>query len=91
MAETWLVIGLGNPGPRYEATRHNVGQMVLDELAARRSVAFRAHKAGARVAETWLRPGAAKLVLGKPNSFMKRFSFGVKIRLYYFQLKNHFV
>ena len=69
-AETWLVIGRGNPGPRYEATRHNVGQMVLDELAARRSVAFRAHKAGARVAETWLRPGAAKLVLGKPNSFM---------------------
>ena len=70
MAQTWVVVGLGNPGPRYEATRHNVGQMVVDELAARRSETFRAHKANARVAETWLRPGGDKLVLVKPNSFM---------------------
>ncbi|MCT9001309.1 aminoacyl-tRNA hydrolase [Microbacterium memoriense] len=70
MADTWLVVGLGNPGPRYESTRHNVGQMVIDELAARRSETLRAHKAQAHVAETWLRPGGAKLVLAKPNSFM---------------------
>ncbi|UJP10578.1 aminoacyl-tRNA hydrolase [Microbacterium sp. KUDC0406] len=70
MTSTWLVIGLGNPGPRYEATRHNIGQMVVDELAARRDERFREHKAGARVVETWLRPGGDKLVLAKLNSFM---------------------
>ena len=68
--DLWLVVGLGNPGPRYESTRHNVGQLVVDELAARRGEAWRAHKANARVAETWLRPGGPKLVLAKPNSFM---------------------
>ncbi|MGF6823219.1 PTH1 family peptidyl-tRNA hydrolase [Microbacterium sp. ZKA21] len=70
MADTWLIVGLGNPGPRYETTRHNVGQMVVDDLADRRSESFRAHKAGARVVETWLRPGGDKLVLAKPNTFM---------------------
>lgn len=70
MSDTWIVVGLGNPGPRYETTRHNVGQMVIDELARRRGERFKAHKAGARVVETWLRPGGAKIVLAKLNSFM---------------------
>lgn len=70
MADAWLIVGLGNPGPRYELTRHNVGQLVVDELAGRRRESFRAHKANARVVETWLRPGGAKLILAKPNTFM---------------------
>ena len=70
MAHTWLVVGLGNPGAKYAATRHNIGQMVVDELARRRGESFREHKGGARVVETWVRPGGDKLVLAKPNSFM---------------------
>lgn len=70
MVETWLVVGLGNPGPRYASTRHNVGQLVIDELADRRGEAFHSHKAHAQVAQTWLRPGADKMLLAKPLSFM---------------------
>lgn len=66
----WLVVGLGNPGTRYENTRHNAGQFVVDELASRRSEQWREHKAGARVIETWLRMGGEKLVLAKPNTYM---------------------
>lgn len=70
MSDAWLIVGLGNPGPQYERTRHNVGQLVVDELANRRGEGFRSHKANARVAEGWLRPGGPKLVLAKPNTFM---------------------
>ncbi len=70
MAETWLVVGLGNPDPvtrRRGTTSVSSSSTSSPRVAARR---FRAHKANARVAETWLRPGGAKLMLAKPNSFM---------------------
>ena len=52
--------------------RHPYAQALLRALpdAGRRGEPFRAHRANARVAETWLRPGGPKLVLAKPNSFM---------------------
>ncbi|KQX07481.1 MULTISPECIES: aminoacyl-tRNA hydrolase [unclassified Leifsonia] len=67
---TWLVAGLGNPGPGYSGNRHNVGQMVLDELAGRISASFKTHKANALVAEGRLSPGGPKLILAKPGTFM---------------------
>ena len=66
----FLVVGLGNPGPDYAFNRHNVGQMVLDTLAARLGVKFSKHKANAMVAETRLGIGHEKLILAKPLSYM---------------------
>jgi PTH1 family peptidyl-tRNA hydrolase len=68
--DTWLVAGLGNPGPGSAAHRHNVGQMALAELADRLGAVFKTHKANATVAEGRLSPGGPKLVLAKPNTFM---------------------
>ncbi|MCM3687825.1 aminoacyl-tRNA hydrolase [Kocuria rosea] len=70
MSDAWLVVGLGNPGPEYARTRHNVGQMVLDELAHRANGNYKAHKARAQVLETRLRPGGPRLVLAKPMTYM---------------------
>ena len=67
---TWLVVGLGNPGPDYAATRHNVGQMVLDILADRISASFKSHKANASVAEGRLGFGGPKVILAKPGTYM---------------------
>jgi PTH1 family peptidyl-tRNA hydrolase len=70
MAGDWLVVGLGNPGPEYAGTRHNVGAMVVDVLADRLGARFRSHRARADVAEGRLVPGGPKLVLAKPRTYM---------------------
>ena len=66
----WLVVGLGNPGPDYAGNRHNVGQMVLAELADRARATFKNHKANATVAEGRTGAGGPKLILAKPNTYM---------------------
>jgi len=70
VSNTWLVVGLGNPGPDYAGHRHNVGQMALSQLASDIGATFKSHKANALVAEGWVRPGGPKLILAKPNTFM---------------------
>ena len=69
VAEPLLVVGLGNPGPQYAKTRHNIGFMVADVLAARIGATFKVHKkSGAEVATGRL--GHRPVVLAKPRCFM---------------------
>lgn len=69
--DVWLVVGLGNPGPTYSGTRHNIGYLVNDELASRMGGGFRRHKSGrADVVEGRLRPGGPRVVLARPHTYM---------------------
>lgn len=74
--ERFLIVGLGNPGPRYELTRHNAGFLLLDELAERMSASFKSHKAHADVVEGRL--AGHPVVLAKPRSYMNESGGPVK-------------
>jgi len=69
---TWLVAGLGNPGDQYAATRHNVGQMVIDQLVKRHSIKLASHKSRTHIAAYKLGVGidAHQIILAKSQSYM---------------------
>ena len=77
---TWLVVGLGNPGDQYAATRHNIGQMVIDELARRHSVKFSSHKSRTDIAAFKLGVGidAHSIIIAKSKSYMNETGGPVK-------------
>jgi peptidyl-tRNA hydrolase, PTH1 family len=88
---SWLVVGLGNPGPAFASHRHNVGYRVADELARRMGVRFsvkrgtRAEVAEARIGS----PGdeAPRLVLVKSRTFMNETGAAVNRLLSYYKLQ----
>ncbi len=63
----YLIVGLGNPGPEYADTRHNIGFMVLDALAGASGAVFRDGRYGSF---TEVKYAGKLLVLLKPNTFM---------------------
>jgi PTH1 family peptidyl-tRNA hydrolase len=64
----WLIVGLGNPGPSYSGHRHNLGAMVVDELAVRTGGSLRSNKARASVAE--VRVEGQRAIIARPLTFM---------------------
>jgi len=86
----WLVVGLGNPGKKYEQTRHNVGQSAIDELCRRWNVSLREGKDKARVGETALRDSAGndhKVVFAIPMTFMNESGQAVRLLMKRHNLK----
>lgn len=93
--EMRLVVGLGNPGSRYEGSRHNVGFMVVDEVARRvlpeagpgggRPAAFR-HVPKLRSQVLELHIGGEKVILAKPQTYMNLSGEAVALLLQYYGL-----
>ncbi len=65
---SWLVVGLGNPGPQYEGTRHNVGWRALDALAGRADAEVRRARFHALTAEAVI--AGQGVLLMKPTTYM---------------------
>ena len=86
------MVGLGNPGPRYAGNRHNVGAMVVDELASRAGARLTPHKARAAAAtlRIGLLPGGAPgpaAVVAVPSSYMNESGGPVKALLKFFSVE----
>jgi PTH1 family peptidyl-tRNA hydrolase len=81
-SDVWLVVGLGNPGPTYAGTRHNIGYLVVEEMARRIGGSWRSHKTGrADVVEGRLgAPGteAPRVVLARARCYMNESGGPVK-------------
>ena len=88
---SWLVVGLGNPGPAFSSHRHNVGYRVADELARRWGARFRVLRGcRADVADGRIGPtggNAPRLVLAKSRTFMNETGWAVTRLLAYYKLE----
>ena len=84
MADRWLVIGLGNPGPEYEKTRHNIGQLVLDQLSSGQK--FTSHKSRMEICE--VKSGEQTLVLAKSRGYMNETGGPAKALLDFYKIES---
>ncbi|MGO2082803.1 aminoacyl-tRNA hydrolase [Vagococcus sp.] len=80
-----LIVGLGNPGAKYRATKHNIGFITLDEIAYREKIEFNKHQFEADLAEFFVE--GEKVVLVKPQTFMNESGRAVGPLMDYYQVK----
>jgi PTH1 family peptidyl-tRNA hydrolase len=67
-AMDWIIAGLGNPGPRYADTRHNIGKMIVERLAERHGIGLSESRNDARYGKG--RVGDARVLLATPLLYM---------------------
>ncbi len=84
--ELFLIVGLGNPGSRYAATRHNVGFMVLDALAAEGGIHFTRSKFNSKYGKGSL--AGRRVVLAKPQTYMNLSGPAVQKLAHFFKIPS---
>lgn len=92
----WLIAGLGNPGPDYENTRHNIGFIVLEEIARRSGLRFKGDKKASSKSRDLLEHGIARIASGtiqgaeviliEPMTFMNLSGIAIKKALQQFNI-----
>jgi PTH1 family peptidyl-tRNA hydrolase len=84
MTETYLIVGLGNPGREYRENRHNVGFMLMDRLAVKLNARFTRLQSKALVASAAYNDG--KIILAKPQTFMNLSGQSVQGLVHFYKL-----
>lgn len=89
-SDFWLIVGLGNPGSKYEGTRHNMGFMVADVLSERWSISFSDHKGLSKLGKGVMNldDKSAKFFLAKPLTFMNDSGAAVSSISSYYQIET---
>lgn len=89
-SDFWLIAGLGNPGSKYEGTRHNMGFMVADCLAERWSISFSDHKGLSKLGKGVMNLDGrlAKFFLAKPLTFMNDSGAAISSISSYYQIET---
>ena len=72
----YVIVGLGNPEPKYETTFHNIGFLAVGEAAAKQNVKFKKKECEASVAEAFI--GGEKVILARPVTYMNASGRAVK-------------
>ncbi len=81
-----LIVGLGNPGSKYRATKHNIGFITLDEIAFQQKVTFNKHQFEADIAEFFI--NGEKIILAKPQTFMNESGRSVGPLMTYYNVRD---
>lgn len=86
----WFVVGLGNPGPEYAATRHNIGQMVVETLANQNKARWTTHKSRTDVAAFKIGVGAdvTSVILAKSKSYMNESGGPIKALATFYKVES---